>query len=99
MVQAYDAGIKTESIVFSDTASEADLRSIMVWLRHLEYHHVFVICFEDRVEAVMTAAVSEGVVGRDFFYVFPCFDVFTLQENLMFKHGKQIVRSCNSSSA
>jgi hypothetical protein len=83
-----DAGIVTESIAFSRTLSQIDAKSVFESLKRSQYRHVYAICYVDQLDILLSAASDVGVIGADYLYIFPSFNVYSLKQNLKIQHGE-----------
>jgi hypothetical protein len=82
------AGIVTESIAFSRNISQADATSVFESLKRSQYRHVYAICYVDQLDILLSAASDVDVIGEDYLYIFPSFNVYSLEQNLKIKHGE-----------
>jgi hypothetical protein len=81
------ADIVTESIAFSRQISQSEAKSVFQSLQRLQYRHVYVICYIDQIDVLLTEALDLGVVGSDYLYMFPSFDIYMLKQNLKIREG------------
>lgn len=89
-------GIQVDSLVYTYASSDLEAKNSISWLLDLKYRHVFVLGYEETLEPLMNAAYELGAVGPEYLYVFPCFDVFNVQESLRARHGKQLISKASN---
>lgn len=83
-----NAGIVTESIAFSRSISQSDATAVFESLKRAQFRHVYAICYVDQLDMLLSAASDVGVIGDDYLYLFPSFNVYSLKRNLKLKHGE-----------
>lgn len=83
-----NADIFTESIAFSRNISQVDAISAFESLKRSQYRHVYAICYVDQLDILLSAASDVGVIGEDYLYIFPSFNVYSLKQSLKIKHGE-----------
>jgi hypothetical protein len=80
-------GLVTESLVYSDPTNADETKNVIAWLKRLQFRHVLVLCYEETLDPILTTAAAQEAIGPGYLYVFPCFDVFVLQDNLRVQSG------------
>jgi hypothetical protein len=77
----------TESIAFSRNISEPEAKSVFESLIRLQYHHVYMICYPDQMELLLTVASSLNAIGPDYLYILPGINVYGLEQSLRTMDG------------
>lgn len=57
-------------------------------MKRLQYHHVYMICYPDQLELLLTVASDLNAIGPDYLYIFPGLTVYGLEQNLRTMNGK-----------
>jgi hypothetical protein len=57
-------------------------------LKNTQFRTIYAICYEVHYNAIMTAAANNGIVGNDYLWIFPGFELLTIFNQLSFPSGK-----------
>ena len=57
-------------------------------LKRLQLHHVYMICYPDQMELLLTVALKLSAIGPDYLYILPGQDVYKLGRDLRIMDGK-----------